>query len=113
MTGVWYRDEILAVYVRPYASAVGPEFILMDDNTCRHRTRVAEQYLQQETIVRVDWPARSPELNPIEHVRNMLQIVLSRRRAQSTTLAELSNAFVEVWNNLPVGNIWVLIDSMA
>jgi hypothetical protein len=54
MTGVRYRDEILGVYVRPYAGAVGPEFILMDDNACTHRARLVEQYLQQETIVRMD-----------------------------------------------------------
>ena len=30
MTGVRYRDEILDVYVRPYA--IGPQLILMDDN---------------------------------------------------------------------------------
>ena len=67
MTGVRYRDEILDVYVRPYASAIGPQFILMDDNARPHRARVVEDYLQQETIVRMDWPARSPDLNPIEH----------------------------------------------
>ena len=82
MTGVRYRNEILDVYVRPYAGAVGPEFILMNDNARPHRARVVEQYLQQETIVRMDWPARSPDLNPIEHVWNMLQVALSR---QSTT----------------------------
>ena len=62
MTGVRYRDEILDVYVRPYAGAVGPEFILMDDNARPHRARVVEQYLQQETIVRMDWPARPLDL---------------------------------------------------
>jgi hypothetical protein len=50
MTGVRYRDEILNVYVRPYAGAVGPESILMDDNARPHRARVVEQYFQQETI---------------------------------------------------------------
>jgi hypothetical protein len=75
MTGVRYRDEILDVYVRSYVGAVGPEFILMNDNTCRHRAMVVEQYLQQGTIVCMDWPACSPDLNLIEHVCtcNMLQ----------------------------------------
>jgi hypothetical protein len=54
MTGVRYQDEIFDVYVRPYAGVVGTEFILMDDNARSHRARVVEQYLQQETIVRMD-----------------------------------------------------------
>ena len=76
MTGVRYRDEILDVYVRPYAGAIGPQFILMDDNARPHRARVVEDCLQQETIVRMDRPACSPELNPFEHVWNMLQLTI-------------------------------------
>lgn len=112
MTGVRYRDEILNVYVRPYAGAIGPNFILMDDNARPHRARVVDRFLEQETIVRMEWPARSPDLNPIEHVWNMLQVALSRRPAQPTTLQELGNALVEEWNNLPLADIRVLIHSM-
>jgi hypothetical protein len=61
-----------------------------------------EQYLQQEIIVCMDWPAHSPDLDPIEYVWNMLQIALSRPRAKLTILAEPRNALVEEWNNLPI-----------
>ena len=30
MTGVRHRDELLDVYFRPYAGAIGPQFILID-----------------------------------------------------------------------------------
>ncbi|GFV27834.1 hypothetical protein TNCV_2584981 [Trichonephila clavipes] len=40
----------------------------MDDNAPCHRTVAAEQLLESEDIERMDWPARSPDLNPIEHV---------------------------------------------
>ena len=58
MPGVHYWDEIVDVYVRPYAGAIGPQSIIMEDNARPHRARVVEDYLQQETIVRMDWPAR-------------------------------------------------------
>ena len=86
------------VYV--YAGAIGPQFIHMDDNARPHRARMVEDYLQQETIVRMDWPARSPYRNPIEHVWNMLQVAISRRPVQPTTIVELENVFTEEWNNL-------------
>ncbi|GFX89278.1 hypothetical protein TNCV_1339771 [Trichonephila clavipes] len=41
----------------------------MDDNAQCHRTVAAEQLLESEDIERMDWPARSPDLNPIEHPR--------------------------------------------
>ena len=57
MTGVRYRDDTMDVCVRPYAGAIGPLFILMDDNARPHRAREIEECIQQETIVRMDWPA--------------------------------------------------------
>ena len=98
-----HRDEsheIMDVYVRPYAGAIGPQFIQMDDNARPHRARMGEDYLQQETIVRMDWPTRSPDRKPIEHVWNMLQVAISRRSVQPTTIVELKNVFTEEWNTL-------------
>ncbi|GFY30991.1 transposable element Tcb2 transposase [Trichonephila clavipes] len=40
VTGLRYRDEILDPYVRPYAAAIGNDFILMDDNARPHRARL-------------------------------------------------------------------------
>ena len=48
LTGVRYRDEILAPIVRPFAGAIGDDFILMDDNARPHRSRLVNQYLEQE-----------------------------------------------------------------
>ena len=68
LTAQMYCDEILDVYFRPNGGAIGPEFILTDDNAHPHRVPVTDAYLQRETIERMEWPARSSDLNPIEHV---------------------------------------------
>ncbi|GFS74580.1 hypothetical protein TNCV_459001 [Trichonephila clavipes] len=44
---------------------MGLQFLFMDDNAPCHRTVAAEQLLESEDIERMDWPARSPDLNPI------------------------------------------------
>ena len=66
LTTVRYCNEILDQFVRPYAAAISPDFILMDDNARPHRAHSTDAYLERETIVRMDWSARSPELNPTE-----------------------------------------------
>ena len=68
VTGQRYLDEVIRPIVRPYAGAVGDGFILMDDNARPHRARVVNTFLQEEGIARTDWPARSPDLNPIKYM---------------------------------------------
>ncbi|GFY31765.1 transposable element Tcb2 transposase [Trichonephila clavipes] len=68
MTGHIYRDAILEHNVRLFRGAMGAEFPFMDDNARPYRANIVDECLQSEDITRMDWPAYSPDLNPIEHV---------------------------------------------
>ncbi|GFU64195.1 transposable element Tcb2 transposase [Trichonephila clavipes] len=59
--------------------AMGVQVLFMDDNAPCHRTVAAEQLLESEDIERMDWPARSPDLNPIDHVWDFLGRRLAAR----------------------------------
>ncbi|GFY24745.1 transposable element Tcb1 transposase [Trichonephila clavipes] len=72
MTGHIYRDVILEQHVRLFWGAMGAEFQFMDDSAHPHRANIVDECLQSEDITRMDWPAYSPDLNPIQHVGDML-----------------------------------------
>ncbi|GFU73693.1 transposable element Tcb1 transposase [Trichonephila clavipes] len=86
VNGTRYCNEILLPYVRLFRGAMGLQFLFMDDNAPCHRTVAAEQLLESEDIERMDWPARSPDLNPIEHVWDFLGRRLAARTLPPVTI---------------------------
>jgi len=53
----------------------------------------------------MEWPARSPDLNPIEHCWDMLQRVIAKRPHQLHSLRELQDALQQEWNALGTGGV--------
>ncbi|GFV12585.1 uncharacterized protein TNCV_4425381 [Trichonephila clavipes] len=51
----------------------GDTFVPQDDNARPHRVRIMDAFLDMEKIQRMQWPARLPDLNPIEHVWDALR----------------------------------------
>ncbi|GFT51754.1 cubilin [Trichonephila clavipes] len=72
MASLIYRDVIQEQNVRLFRGAMVAEFLFMDGNTRPRRTNIVDECLQSEDITPMDWLAYSPDLNPIEHVRDML-----------------------------------------
>ncbi|GFS66096.1 transposable element Tcb1 transposase [Trichonephila clavipes] len=60
----------------------------------------------------MDWPAYSPDLNPIEHVWDMLGRRIAARQPPPTCLPELRRALIDEWCNISQDQIDNLILSM-
>ncbi|GFS54489.1 hypothetical protein TNCV_1742601 [Trichonephila clavipes] len=61
----------------------------------------------------MDWPARSPDLNPIEHVWDFLGRRLAARTLPPVTIRELRLALQDEWAAMPQQLIDTLILSMG
>ncbi|GFU34662.1 transposable element Tcb2 transposase [Trichonephila clavipes] len=113
VNGTRYCNEILLPYVRLFRGTMGLQFLFMDDNAPCHRTVAAEQLLESEDIESMDWPARSPDLNPIEHVWDFLGRRLAARTLTPVTIRELRLALQDEWAAMPQQLIDTLILSMG
>ena len=101
MNALNYRDNVLQAIVLPWRRRIGGSFILMDDNARPHRARIITTFLEDNDIQRIEWPAISPDLNPIENVWAMLGTRVRQRTPAATNVQSLSAALQEEWNNLP------------
>ncbi|GFU73673.1 transposable element Tc3 transposase [Trichonephila clavipes] len=113
VNGTRYCNEIHIPYVRLFRGAMGLQFLFMGDNAPCYRTVAAKQLLESEDIERMDWPARSPDLNPIEHVWDFLGRRLAARTLPPVTIRELRLALQDEWAAMPQQLIDTLILSMG
>ncbi|GFW62392.1 transposable element Tc3 transposase [Trichonephila clavipes] len=113
VNGTRYCNEILLPYVRHFRGAMGLQFLFMDDNAPCHRTVAAEHFLESENIEHMAWPARSLDLNSIEHVLDFPGRRLAARTLLPVTIRELRLALQDEWAAMPQQLIDTLILSMG
>ncbi|GFS56617.1 transposable element Tcb1 transposase [Trichonephila clavipes] len=108
MTGQRYIDEVLLPRLRLFRGAVGDKFVFMDDNATCYRRLAVPDCPDSEGTQRFVWPARSPDLNPIENVWDALERQVAGRNYPPTNKNTLIRALTEEWDKLPqqlLGNV--------
>ncbi|GFY26336.1 DDE_3 domain-containing protein [Trichonephila clavipes] len=100
-----YVDDILRSHVGPFLNGL-PGAIFQQDNARPHIARVAQDFLRH--FQTLPWPARFPDLSPVEHVWDQLK----RQIPSCHSVHDLELVVQDLSTHLPQDNIRYLINSM-
>lgn len=106
-----YISEVLEPVVLPYLQGSATA-IFQQDNARPHVARIVQRFFVTHQIDLLPWPARSPDLSPIENMWSMVAQRVSQTASPAATPDDLWQRVEAAWAAVPQEHIQRLFDSM-
>ncbi|KAL0190227.1 hypothetical protein M9458_012925, partial [Cirrhinus mrigala] len=87
---------------------LGRRFTFQQDNDPKHTAKIIE-WLHNNSVTVLEWPSRSPDLNPIEHLLRDLKMAVHQH--SPSNLTELERICKEEWQRIPKSRCEKLVAS--
>ncbi len=105
-------QEILEHFMLPSADKLygDADFIFQQDLAPAHTAKGTKSWFNDHGVTVLDWPANSPDLNPIENLWGIVKRKMRNKRPKNAD--ELKAAIKETWASIPPQQCHKLITSM-
>lgn len=107
-----YTDLLEDVLIEFGEQQPDQNWIFQQDNAAIHKSRHTMRWLNDRNIEILNWPARSPDLNPIENLWGILSRGVYANGKQYHTVQELKMGIREAWATIPASTLEKLVLSM-
>lgn len=106
-------QNILGNHLVPfYEEHVNDRLVFMHDGAPPHRSANTSEWLNQRNIATLNWPACSPDLNPIENVWGIMVRRIYAGKNVNENLEQLRAAILDSWASIEPAVLNNLILSM-
>ncbi|GFT68332.1 transposable element Tcb1 transposase [Trichonephila clavipes] len=105
-----YTSEVLEPVVLPYLQGLATA-IFQQHNARPHVARIVQRFFVNHQIELLPWPARSPDLSPIENMWYMVAQRLTQITPPPSTPDQLWQRAEAVWSAVPQEHIQSLFES--
>lgn len=112
MDSVMYCDILSTEMLRFGEEVCGDPFYFQQDGASVHRSNHTMTWLDANDIYLIPWPAKSPDLNPIENLWGILARQVYKNQRQFEGVEDLKATVMDEWNSITAAIRKNLIRSM-
>ncbi len=96
--------SIVANHVHPFMTTVYPSsdgYFQQDNAPCHKAQIISDWFLEHDNeFTLLKWPPQSPDLNPIEHLWDVVEREIRIMDVQPTNLQQLCDAIMSIWTKI-------------
>lgn len=105
--------QLMEEVLIPFADEnMDDSMIYQQDNASCHVSKVTKAFFTESNIPLLEWPALSPDLNPIENVWGLLAQQVFQHGRRYDTVRQLKDAIIQEWNKIDQIRLQSYIESM-
>ncbi len=108
--------SIIADHVHPFMTTVyssSDGYVQQDNAPCLKAQIISDWFLEHDNeFTLLKWPPQSPDLNPIEHLWDVVEREIHIMDVQPTNLQQLRDAFMPIWTSISEECFQHLVKSM-
>ncbi len=101
---------MVADHVHPFMNTV---YFQQDNAPCHKAQIISDWFLEHDNeFTLLKWPPQSPDLNPIEHLWDVVEREIRIMDVQPTNLQQLSDAIMSIWAKISEERFQHLVEFM-